>query len=310
MSTPKKHMTWGEILLEGKTYGVLGGLHLNNEILSKYEKNIEHKKCIKTTAQWETMKIKWSIENNILYLTKLCKDGLLKELMGREIIVATWVKEMILLEYDNKVCKTYEQYGSYLKKMKILKLTFYGGVHVKTKKKNELYTSIEYKNYTDKKSEYCNITPISTLRIDSDTLINYLDGKKTDGDKDIIFDSITNFIESVTKNKDIIVLPLSIKDVKDVLKKSEVAVMTSVRGKEVEKMVSSTSYSLTDGVLQAKGCLVKLTLNESQYPDVTELLYGLASKLGLSDEDQFIIGVEADETMLIDEIKIEVLVGI
>jgi len=312
MSVPNKYTTWGDLLYEGKNYGVLYGFHIHQEIWSKMERYKGETGCLKSTAPWATIKVTWSIEEDKLYLTKLCSNGLLKELVGSEKILADWVDKLELLVKNRRVCKTYEKRNSYINEIKTLHLTFDKGNLVNMLENTELCKSIELRNYLDDEAkDYC-FSPLATLRMDSVTLIDYLKGNIID----LIFPSVANFIDSITENKDVVVIALSIEDVKDVLKNSEVAVMASVQGKEVEKMVSSVVYSLTEGVLQPKGCLVRLTMNNEQYPlnIVEDLITNLGSKLGFDEEEAdeypFIIGAKTDNTMKSDDIKIEVLVGI
>ena len=148
MSVPSKSTVWGEVSYEGKTYGVLYGFHVNDEILKKYGeyKGIKDG-CFNSSAPWTYMKPRWRVEDGKLYLTGLCKERLLTEVMGSEKLLADWLGEMKLLVEDRKLCKTHRRNNEYVKEMRVLHLKLNKGVIVSEKYETELYKSNELKDY-------------------------------------------------------------------------------------------------------------------------------------------------------------------
>ncbi len=317
MSVPAKNTIWGEILYDGKIYGVLDGFHLNEVIWEKYNQyNGDLEECFKSTAPWTSAKPTWSIEEGKLYLTGLCREGLPTELFDGKRIFADWVSEMKLLVKHQKVCKTYERKNSYLNKMDILHLSLNQGNIVDIRSETEYYTSLEVKNYMDsEEDEIAWSSPYTTLRIESIKLLDYLEDKTTQEAEDEIFPVMSNLINTIIQKGSKEDVPLSAEDVKAVLNKGEVAVFASARGRDIDKMVASLTYSMTDEVLRAKGCLMHLTMNED-YPisNVENIVNGFENRLGFGKEDlsdaYFIFGTQMSNEINEGEVLIRVLLGI
>ena len=317
MSVPAKNTIWGEVLYEGKTYGVLDGFHLNEDIWEKYNQyNSDLEECFKSTAPWTSAKPTWSIEEGKLYLTGLCREGLPTELFDGKRILADWISEMKLLVKYQKVCKTYERKNSYLNKMDILHLSLNQGNIVDMRSETEYYTSIELKNYiNNEEDEIAWSSPYTTLRIESMKLLDYLEDKTTKETEDEIFPLMLNAINTMIQKGSEEDISLRTEDVKAVLNKGEVAVFASAKGSDIDKMVASLAYSMTDEVLRAKGCLIQLTMNED-YPisNVENIVNGFENRLGFSKEDSsdvyFIFGTCLSDEMGEDEVHIRVLLSI
>ncbi len=337
---------WGYILFEGKEYGVLSS-ELSDEIMEKLKKyqrkNDSHSNdtaCTTSksdihngnddleelidrfyedvyTPPWGS-NMEWCIENNQLFLTRLCTDEIHKEVFGSEKrVLADWVSEVKLLVKHRRVCKTYEKNGSYLNKMEILHLSLNQGNIVDKRNETELYTSIEMKNYIDNEEEN-EITwspPYATLRIESMKFLDYLDDKTTQQAEDQVFPAMSNFIEQMIQKGGKEDISLSAEDVKSVLKEGEVAVFASAKGSDIDEMVASLTYSMTDEVLEAKGCLMHLTMNKD-YPmsNIENIVNGFENKLGFANEDSvdayFIFGTRLNDEMDESEVLIRVLLGV
>lgn len=325
MSVPSKNTVWGKVVYEGKIYEVLDGFHLSEEMWEKYNQYDGKTGCIKSTAPWATTKVSWSIEEDKLYLTGLCREGLLTKLFGSEKILADWIDEMKLLVNHRKVCKTYERRDSYLNEMDTLHLLFNQGNIVNKQNKTELYTSLELKNYIDngEEDEVYWSPPYATLRMESMDLLDYLKNKKTRQAEDQIFPVMINFIDQMIQKGSENDISLSVEDVKNVLKLKQgtMAVFGSAKGKDIEKIVASLVYSMTDEVLKAKGCLIHLTMNKD-YPmeNIKSIVNGFESKLGFDKEDPldayfpdrnpFIFGTCLSDEMGDGEVLIRVLLSI
>ena len=315
MSVPRKNSTWGDVLYKGEIYGVLDGFQLSEEMWKKYEQYSGNKRCIKSTAPWSTMKVSWSIEEDNLYLTELCGEGLLTELFGKEKILADWVDEMKLLVKHQKVCKTYEKKNSYLNEMDILYLSLNQGDIVDMHKETELYTSIEMKNYIDSNPAY------ATLRIDSMDLLEYLKNEDVKPVEDQILPVMSNIIDQMIQKGSEEDISLGIEDISIVLKEGELAVFASAKGSNIDEMVGSLIDSMTDEVLKAKGCLIHLTMNKAySISNIESIVNSFENKLGFDKEDQldayipnrnpFIFGTRLSDEIEKNEVLIQVLLCI
>lgn len=315
MSVSEKSTIWGELLYQGKIYGVLDGFHLSEEMWEKYEQYSGNKGCVKSTAPWSTMKVNWSIEEDKLYLTGLCEEGLLTELFGSEKILADWVGKMKLLVKHRKVCKTYEKKNTYLNEMDTLHLSLNQGDIEDKHSETELYTSIEMKNYIDRNPAY------ATLRIASMDLLDYLENEDAKPVEDQILPVMLNLIDHMIQKGGKEDISLGIEDVKIVLKEGELAVYASAKGTDIDGMVGSLADSMTDEVPKAKGCLIHLTMNKG-YPinNIKSIVYGFENKLGFDKEDPldayipngnpFIFGSRLSDELGEDEVLIRVLLSI
>ncbi len=314
MSVPKKDTTWGEVLYEGKKYGILNGFHLSEEIWGKYEHYTGDKGCALSTAPWATIKVFWSIENNRLYLTRFCSDGLLTELMGSEKILADWVEELSLSEEHRKVCKTYEQKNSYLNEMKILHLTLEKGVIVNMERETERYTSREMREYMDRNPAYV------TLRIDSIDLLIYLENEVDQPNEDQLFPILSNLIDPMLQEGGESDISLGMIDLTNTLKEGSLAVFGSAKGSDTDEMMGSLMDSMTDEILDVKGCLMHITMHKS-YPvqsveKIVNRVEKQLSKYGkdpltiYAGEKPFYFGTLSNEKMAEDEILIRMLVCI
>jgi len=323
MSVPSKNTVWGEVVYEGKTYGVLDGFHLSEEMWEKYNQYDGYAGCIKSTAPWATTKVSWSIEEDKLYLTGLCSEGLLTKLFGSEKILADWIDEMKLLINHRKVCKTYDEIGSYLSEMDTLHLSLDQGDIVEKHSETELYISRELKNYIDcgKKDEVYWSPSYATLRMESMGLLDCLNDSTALQAKDQIFPVMTNFIDQMIQKGGEDDISLGIEDVKNVIKQGDLAVFGSAKGNDIDTMVASLVYSMTDEVLKAKGCLIHLTMNK-KYPisNIKSIVNGFESKLGFDKEDPldayipnrniFVFGTRLSDEIGDDEVLIRVLLSV
>ena len=312
MSVPSKNTTWGEVLYEGKTYGVLYGSRLSDEIVEKLNK--DNDLLTYTSAPW-MRKIDWCVEDGQLYLTKLYTDEIHKEIFGSdEKVLADWVDEMKLLIDHRRVCKTYEKGNSYLNEMKVLYLKLDRGVVTSRKNETELYTSNELKTYIDRHQPY------ATLRINATDLMWYLeDGKSPSGDQffPIVLDHVKHMTQKGSEND----ISLSIEDVNAVLKNGQLAVFGSARGSDIDEMVGSLVDSMTDEVLEAKGCLIHFIMHKD-YPlvNIKKIVSNFEKKLGYDKEDPldayipnrniFVFGTQLSDEMDEGEVLIRVLIGI
>ncbi len=312
MSVPKKNTTWGEVLYKGKTYGILNGFHLSEEIWKRYKQYNGDKKCIQSTAPWETMKIKWVIEGDKLYLTQLCTDGLLTELMGTEKIAAKWINELELLVEDKKICKSYERRGSFINEIKYIVLKFDRGVISNVEKRSELYRSIALRNYIDRYPSY------ASLQIDATDLFYYLE-EGTTPKEDQFFPMVTDHISQMVQKGSEEDISLDIEDVKAVLKNADTALFGAAKGSNTAEMVSSLADSMTGGILKAKSCLVHLTVNKN-YPmeNIATIMKSFEEKFGFDEEDEaekyvskmgvFIFGTRVVKVMDDGEVWMRVIV--
>ena len=305
MSVPKKETTWGEVLYEGKKYGVLYGFHLGKEIEEKLGEHIGGKIWMGSTALWATVKVEWSIEGDKLYLTKLLTDGTMKKLLGRKRILADWVDELELLVEHRRICKTYEKRGSYINEIKTLRLTFNQGKLIDVSEKTELYRSIEMRNYIDRNSAY------ATLRIDSRDLLDYVDNKESRPSEDQLFPPLLNMLDQMLKEGGKNDINLGIEDLKNVLKEGDHSVLASVKGSNIDEILDSLVDSMTDnGLLKMKSCLLHLTMNDN-YPisSVKKIVDYIERKLDI-DESPFYFGTQLSNELVEDEILIRILVSI
>lgn len=315
MSVPSKNTTWGEVLYEGKTYGVLYGFHMSDDIWEKYNQyDGEKEGCFKSTAPWTYMKPRWIVEEDKLYLTGLCEENLLAEVMEKEKILADWVSEIELLAEHRRVCKTYEKGNSYLNEMQVLYLKLDRGVITSRKNETELYTSNELKTYIDRYQSYI------TLRINATDLMWYLEDEKSPlGDQffPIALDHIKQMIQKGSEDD----ISLTIEDINAVLINGQLAVLSSARGSDIEEMVGSLVDSMTDEVLEAKGCLMHFTMHKD-YPvaNIEKIVSSFEKKLGYDKEDPldayipnrnvFVFGTQLSDEMGADEVLIRMLIGI
>lgn len=221
---------------------------------------------------------------------------------------------MKLLVEHRRVCKTYEKGNSYLNEMQVLHLKLDRGVIMSRKNKTELYKSNELKTYIDRYQSY------TTLRINATDLMWYLeDGKSPSGDQffSIVLDHIKQMTQKGSEND----ISLSVKDINAVLKNGQLAVFGSARGSDIEEMVGSLVDSMTDEVLEAKGCLMHFTMHRD-YPvaNIEKIVSGFEKKLGYDKEDPldayisnrniFVFGTKASDEMEKDEVLIRVLLGL
>ncbi len=323
MSVPNKNTTWGNILYEGKEYGVLN-TQLSDEIVQKLNQYQKYNDLqTYTSAPW-MRKIDWCVENGQLYLTKLYTNEIHKEIFGsEEKILADWVSEMKLLVKHSRICKTYERRNSYLNEMDTLYLSLNQGDIVYKGNETKLYTSIEMKNYIDNEEENEIVwsPPYSTLRIESMKLFDYLEDKTTQQAEDQIFPLMSNLIDQMIQKCGKEDICLGVEDVKTVLSEGEIAVFASAKGRDIDEMVASLVYSMTDEVLKAKGCLMHLTMN-NEYPisDIERIVNYFENKLGFNEINSsslprkhiqpFVFGTCVSDEMDKDEVLIRVLLGI
>lgn len=314
MSVPKKDTIWGEVLYEGKKYGILYGFNLSEEIWEKYEHYTGDKGRMESTAPWATIKVFWSIEDNRLYLTRLCSDGLLTELMGSENVLADWVEELSLLEEHRKICKTYEQKNSYLNEMKTLHLTLEKGVIVSRERKTERYTSRDTREYIDRNPAY------TTLRIDSVDLLAYLENVVDQPNEDQLFPVLSSLIDPMLQEGSENDISLGMTDLINVLKEGNLTIFASAKGSDIDEMMGSLMDSMTDKILDAKGCLMHLTMHKS-YPveSVENTVNKVEKQLDKYGKDPlaiytggkpFYFGTRTNEEMAEDVVLIRILVSI
>ena len=146
-------------------------------------------------------------------------------------------------------------------------------------------------------------------------LLDYLEDKTTQQIEDQIFPIMSNLIEQMIQKGGKEDMSLSVEDVKAVLKDGEIAIFASAKGSDIEEMVASLTYSMTDEVLEAKGCLIHLTMNKD-YPisNVENIINGFENRLGFANEDSvdehFIFGTRLNDEIGKDEVLIRVLLGI
>ena len=305
MSVPKKETTWGELLYDGKKYGVLNGFHLGKDIEAKLEKYIGGKIWMGSTAPWATVKVEWSIEGDKLYLVKLLTDGTMKKLLGSEKILADWVEELELLVEHRRICKTYEKRDSYINEMKTLKMTFNQGNLINVSENTELYRSIEMRNYIDRTSAY------ATLRTDSRNLLNYVDNKESRPSEDQLFPLLLRMLDQMLKKGGKNDINLGIEDLKNVLKEGDLSMLASVKGSNIDEMLGSLVDSMADsGLLDVKSCLLHLTIHHS-YPisSVKKIVDDIEHKLDI-DESPFYFGTQLSDKLAENEVLIKMLVSI
>ncbi len=304
MSIPKKETIWGELLYGGKKYGVLNGFHLGQEREEKLGKYIGGKIWMGSTAPWATVKVEWSIQGDKLYLTKLLNEGVMKKILGSEKILADWIEKLELLVEHRRICKTYEKRGCYLNEIKTLQLIFDQGNLVKVSENTELYRSIEMRNYIDRNQTY------ATLHIDSRDLFDYLENEERQPKEDQLFPILSNSINQMLQDGGENDISLGIEDLKSVLNEGDLAIFTSVKGRNIDEMAESLADSVADGLLEAKGCLMCLTMNEN-YPiaSIEKLVNEIDRKMGLNDRP-FYFGTLLDGKLGKDEILIRILMSV
>lgn len=306
MSVPKRETSWGEILYKGKKYGVLYGFNLEKEIEEKLGKYIGGKIWMGSTAPWQTVKVKWIIENDKLYLTELLTDGVMKKLLSADKILATWVEELELLVEHRRICKTYEKRGSYINEIKTLKLTFDQGSLVHVFENTELYRSIEMRNYIDKEPTY------ATYRIDSRNLLDYIDNEKSRPKEDQLLTPLLSMLDLMLHEGGENGIGLGIEDLQNILREGDVSVLASSKGSNIDEMLGSLVDSMTDnGLLDAtKGCLLHLTMHDNySVSSVKKIVDYVERRLNL-DEDPFYFGIQSNDELIKDEVLIQMLVSI
>ncbi len=303
MSVPNKYTTWGGLSYEGKNYGVLYGFHIHQEIWKKLEQYKGEVGCLKSTAPWATIKVTWSIEENKLYLTKLCSIGLLEEITGNAKLLADWVDEMELLVKRRKVCRTYEQRGSYINEIDIMRLKFDQGSLMGSFKKKELCRSIEMKSYIDRYPAY------ATLRMESEDLLHSLEDKENRSKEDRLQPLLLDHLNEMLKNAGESDICLGIEDLKSVLVQGELAIFASAKGKDIDEMIGALLESVTDGFISIKGCLLHLVMNEN-YPTspVEKFANGIEKKMNY--DGAFYIGTLSNNELAEDEIVIRLLASV
>jgi hypothetical protein len=305
-----KNIVNGKLQYKSQNYKVLNTL-LSDEIVKKLEEYHGEKKWVDPTAPWKTMPLLLVLEGDKLYLTKLYVDGLLEELMGSDKIFASWIDKLELLLEDKTICKTYEQKDSYLNEQTRLYLSFDKGVFLTEKKQTELYRDIEPKNNIDQYLAY------TTFRINSNDLLIYLeDDMQVEEDQLLpIFSIFIN--EMLEENDDGISLDMS--DLKEVLQKGDVALFSSAKGRDIEKIVNSLISSVTNEyLLNPKGCLMNLMVNR-KYPRKSILTIIKDIDVGLKFNFEplepnmkvpFYVGTRYIDKMDEDEVLIMILVSI
>jgi len=315
MSTPRKSTTWGKLNLDGQTYGVLGGFHLGKELWEKYKVYQGEDKCLITTAPWSVMRVEWTIEDNQIYLVRLCGENLLKKLTGSEKLLADWVDKMELSVKRKKVCKNYERKNSYLIEEDKIYLTFDHGKLIDVHKETELYKDVELRSYIERSPAYV------TLRLDSRDLLLYLDEPKDRLDEDMLFPLVSDFIDKMLQEGGKDDISLDYADLKNILESGEITIFGSSKGRDIEEMIGSLVDSITDEIFEAKGCLVHLAMHE-KYPtsSVREIVNGIERKLGMDKTDSsdnymekinpFYFGTLLSDELAEDEVLIRILVSI
>jgi len=310
MSAIKKNTVMGKLQYKNQGYSVLNA-PLSDEIVKKLETYHGETKWVNSAAPWKPMQLLWVLEEDKLYLTKLYVDGLLEELMGSNKIFASWVDELKLLVEDRTICKTYEQKDSYLKEEIRLHLNFNKGIFLTEEKQTELYINIETKNNIDRYSAY------STFRIDSNNLLIYLEDNMQSGEDELLF-IFSDFINEMLKENDD-GISLDMVDLKEVLKKGDIALFASVKGKNIDKIVGSLVNSVTDeNLLNPNGCLLQLMVNR-KYPRksiikiIEDVDVGLKFNFEPLEADMnipFYVGTRYIDEMDEDEVSIMILVSI
>ncbi len=309
MSLSKKNMIKGKLRYKNKMYGVLSDL-LSDQIVKKLEAYDGDKEWIDPSAPWRTAELLWTMEEGKLYLSKLYVDGLLEEIMGKERILATWIKRLELLVEDRTVCKTYEQKDSYLKEYITLHLKFSRGIFRNEEKKRELYINRDSKNNIDRHTAY------TTLHMDSNDLRIYLEDKMNPG-QDKLLPMFSDFIDQMMDEYDDISLDMD--DLKDVLSRSDDALFLYVKGKDIDKMVDSIVGSVTNGnILNPKGCLLHLMINKKySRSSFINIIEAIAEGFNFNYEplepelkEAFYAGTRFNNDLDEDEVSIMILVTI
>ena len=303
MSTPRKSTTWGKLSFDGKTYRVLGGFHLGEELWEKYKVYQGEDKCLVTTAPWSAIRVEWIIENNQIYLVRFCGEKLLKKLTGSEKLLAVWVDKMELSAKRKKVCKNYERKNSYIIEEEKMYLTFDHGKLIDVHKETELYKDVELRNYIERRPAY------ATLRIDSHDLLSYLDESKDRPDEDMLFPLVIDCIDKILQEGSKDDISLDYADLKNILESGEVTIFGSSKGRDIEEMVGSLVDSITDEIFEAKGCLVHLAMHE-KYPIllIEKIVNELDRKMDLNDKP-FYFGTLRADGFTDDEVLIQILVN-
>lgn len=310
MGVIMKNIINARLQYKSQNYKVLNIL-LSDEIVKKLEEYHGEKKWIYPTAPWTTMPLLLVLEGDKLYLTKLYVDGLLEELMGNDKIFASWIDKLELLLEDKTICKTYEQKDSYLNEQIRLHLSFDKGIFLTEEKQTELYRDREPKNNIDRYLAY------TTFRINSNDLLIYLeDDMQTEEDQ--LLPILSIFIKDMLEEEDD-GISLDMSDLKEVLQKGDIALFSSAKGRDIEKIVNSLISSVTNEyLLNPKGCLMHLMVNR-KYPRksiltiIKEIDVGLKfnfEPLEPNMKAPFYVGTRYIDGMDEDEVLIMILVSI
>jgi len=309
MSLSKKNMIRGKLRYKNKTYGVLNAL-LSDQIAKKLEAYDGDKQWKDPSSPWKTGELLWTLDEGKLYLSKLYVDGLLEELMGKNRILASWIKTLELLVEDRTVCKTYEQKDSYLKEYTTLNLNFSRGIFRNEEKKSELYINKEPKNNVNRHTAY------TTLHMDSNDLRIYLEDDMQPG-QDKLLPVFSDFIDQMMDEYDDISLDMD--DLKEVLSRGDDALFAYAKGKDVDKIVDSLIGSVTNGnLLNPKACLLHLMVNKN-YPrqSVIKIIEAMDEGFNFNFEplkpelkEPFYAGTRFNNDLAEDEVSIMILVTI
>jgi len=271
MSIPTKDTVWGELEYKGKTYGVLHGFHIIQLIVEMTNSDLDSDAelgCIKSTAPWATYKFSWVIENDKLYLTKVCDKKFLPRHFGKDRILADWINELELLEEHKKICHTYEKRHSYLNRIKILKVQLKGGQVINMTKDTKSYNDIRLPNLGESSSYV-------TLRIESGTLLLYIDEPEYKRKEDQMLSLFCNYLEDIREGRG----DNGIEEIQSVIKKGDVAVYASSKGSDLESMLPDLSFSMRDEVIEAKGCFIKISANKKYPKEKIEEIFDIFKKM-------------------------------
>jgi len=280
MGTVTKKSVWGELHYGGKTYGVLNGFEVSEQVWKKLTGEGEKSEMDSGTAPWQRMKFSWYIEDYKLYLTKEYSEAFLSNYFEGKSLFVDWIDELVLLDEHRKICRTHEKKGSYLDELKTLRVHFAKGEVTDVTKENEIYTSIEMRDYIDPPPSF------ATLRIESQDQLFYLDYPEKQPKEDRLLPLLLGYLDEMplcAKQGDKV---LDKEVVKSILKKGDVVVYTSAKGSNAEEMVDALVESVTEGVLQAKRCLVQLTTNSEYSEEKVRQVFELMKKrLGFDRHD-------------------------
>ena len=256
MHQTTKEVLNGKLQYKKKMYSIFNA-PLNDELIQKLEDYDGDKKWIDHAAPWKPLPLIWELEDDKLYLVKLYTEGLLEELIHTDRYFASWVERLDLLLDEKMICKIEEDNQGYLKEQNRLHLTFDKGVLVSEEEETVIYRTAEHKNNTERHAAY------ATCRMSSNNLLIYLEDKIQD-EEDQLLSMFSDFIELIIDDNDEISLDRD--ELKEVLESGETVYLASVKGKDIDTMVSSLISTLThEGLSIIKGCLLHLEVHK-KYP--------------------------------------------